>query len=366
MYYSIYIYRQTRVWWRERYHSELLICTLWPNFCCSKLWYFKQKKVFIDHMFHTLLNHHIEEMPCSVYEVTFHAAELEPIRSDRTKPDFCQFDVKNEPAGFRPDKFWSWPDWTGWKKSVRFQLCHAVLYLSVTVLSHAYCYNFVSCSVLSLLVLPNSLLYRNDGCSCSINPLFSFFLCKEHVPIEIVSPLIMIDESVVQSRLSTRIQTEQSLFRKTGCCYHDESCKQKTCRIKHNFHRWIMNYISLKQPSTAIFFFFWFGMIINLILNVIDYLIGHENIICKATKINNQSDVKHDHNYSVRLFTYRWNEIETVVWSRIFISFFITSPQERKCCYTLGSNFVLLNLWIHRMYRWEYLDQQSHCISDYM
>ncbi len=102
---------------------------------------------------------------------------------------------------------------------------HAVLYLSMTVVSHAYCYNFVSCPILSLLVLPNSLLYRNECCSCS---LFSFFLRKEHVPIEIVSSLIMTDESVVQRRFSTRIQineTEQSLFRKTGCCYHDESCK---------------------------------------------------------------------------------------------------------------------------------------------
>jgi hypothetical protein len=31
-------------------------------------------------------------------------------------PDFCQFDVKNEPDGFQPDR-------TGWKKPVRFQLC---------------------------------------------------------------------------------------------------------------------------------------------------------------------------------------------------------------------------------------------------
>jgi len=208
---------------------------------------------------------------------------------------------------------------------------HAVLYLSMTVVSHAYCYNFVSCSVLSLLVLPNSLLYRNDGCSCSINPLFSFFLCKEHVPIEIVSPLIMIDESVVQRRCNTRIQNneaEQSLFRKTGCCYHDESCKQKTCRIKYNFHRWIVNYISLKQLSTAIFFCFWFGMIINLILNVIDYL----NIICKATKINHQSDVKHDHNYSVRLFTYSWNEIETddVSFDLGFSSHFLYQVRKKE------------------------------------
>jgi hypothetical protein len=70
---------------------------------------------------------------------------LEPVRPDRTRPDekfirpdetgflpdFCQFDVKNEPARFLPD-FCQFdaknepagfqPDRTGWKKTVRFQL----------------------------------------------------------------------------------------------------------------------------------------------------------------------------------------------------------------------------------------------------
>ncbi len=144
--------------------------------------------------------------------------------------------------------------------------------------------------------------------------VFSVFLLLAQgtcAPIEIVSPLIMIDESVIQRRFSTRIQnneTEQSLFRQTGCCYHDESCKNKTYRIKCNFHRWIVNYISLKQLSTACF---WFGMIINLIMNVIDYLIGHENTIVKQLRstINQMSNMTI--NYAVRLFTYRWNGIET-------------------------------------------------------
>jgi hypothetical protein len=43
-------------------------------------------------------------------------------------PDFCWIDVKNDPAGFRPDRTGqilklAGPDRTGCKKSVRFQLC---------------------------------------------------------------------------------------------------------------------------------------------------------------------------------------------------------------------------------------------------
>ena len=43
-------------------------------------------------------------------------------------PDFCQFEVKNEPAGFWPDRTGqilnpAGPDRTGWEKPVRFQLC---------------------------------------------------------------------------------------------------------------------------------------------------------------------------------------------------------------------------------------------------
>jgi len=73
-------------------------------------------------------------------------------------------------------------------------------------------------------------------------------------------------------------------------------------------------------------------MIINLILNVIDYLIEHENIICKATKINNQSDVKHENNYSVRLFTYSWNEIETndVSFDLGFSSHFLYQVRKKE------------------------------------
>jgi hypothetical protein len=61
-------------------------------------------------------------------------AELEPVRQsgsgpagpDETGflPDFCQFDVKNDPAGFRPDR-------TGCKKSVRFQLWSTLQLLTI-------------------------------------------------------------------------------------------------------------------------------------------------------------------------------------------------------------------------------------------
>jgi hypothetical protein len=43
-------------------------------------------------------------------------------------PDFCQFDVKNEPAGFQPDRTNLEAGRTGREKSVRFQLCRS-LYL---------------------------------------------------------------------------------------------------------------------------------------------------------------------------------------------------------------------------------------------
>ncbi len=43
-------------------------------------------------------------------------------------PDFCQFDVKNEPAGFRPDR-------TGWKKFVRFQLWAKVHFTITPILT---------------------------------------------------------------------------------------------------------------------------------------------------------------------------------------------------------------------------------------